>query len=260
MQIDYQKAMHIANYLGKGAFIDKNRDISIQIGDKSEIGLNKRGNKYSLYIKYDNRLDKSSQLPLFSITASINDLAEGVKTIIEQSLALENIELDMRKVPLTDTDDTEFDLTDNPAYSTGDEFEEYGDTDTFDEQETVFTPTTLPPDSSVRLDPLIEISEQSKTDNYKEEYPMNHTDNKKFSIALDSYLYQTLGDEEAIKDKMARATSRLVDMDRESITGFYIQMLNSLLFLYQNDIALLSDDTGIDSRDIALATYEIKMF
>ena len=88
---------------------------------------------------------------------------------------------------------------------------------------------------------------------------MNHTDNKKFSIALDSYLYQTLGDEEAIKDKMARATSRLVDMDRESITSFYIQMLNSLLFLYQNDIALLSDDTGIDSRDIALATYEIKM-
>ena len=48
-------------------------------------------------------------------------------------------------------------------------------------------------------------------------------------------------------------------MDPESITGFYIQMLNSLLFLYQNDITMLSDDTGIDSRDIALATYEIKM-
>ena len=48
MQITDQKAMHIANYLGKGAFIDKNRDISIQIGDKSEIGINKRGNKYAL--------------------------------------------------------------------------------------------------------------------------------------------------------------------------------------------------------------------
>ena len=48
-------------------------------------------------------------------------------------------------------------------------------------------------------------------------------------------------------------------MDRESITGFYIQMLNYLLFIYQNDITMLSDDTGIDSRDIALATYEIKM-
>ena len=46
MQITDQKAMHIANYLGKGAFIDKNRDISIQIGDKSEIGINKRGNKF----------------------------------------------------------------------------------------------------------------------------------------------------------------------------------------------------------------------
>ena len=256
MQITDQKAMHIANYLGKGAFIDKNRDISIQIGDKSEIGINKRGNKYALYVKYDNRLDKSVQLPLYSGATSIDSLAQGVKIIIEQSLSLENIELDMKKVPLINDDEAEFDLTDYSTYSTEDEFEEYGAMEASGQQTAGFPPSPLPPDS---LEPLIEIYDQNSNDNLKEEYPMNNTENKNFAIALDSYLYQTLGDEAAIKDKLARAVSRLTDMDRESITGFYIQMLNSLLFLYQNDITMLSDDTGIDSRDIALATYEIKM-
>lgn len=340
MQISNSKALHLANYLGKGALVEKNREISIQIGEKSEIGISKRGRKYAIIVKYAGKYDRTAHVDMFDEKISIEELAASIKKSIEKSVALANVELDMRKVPMITNpveeqqqesffssaeqeldavdnnveDDLSdfagmFDENENPEtaeneanWSAPEEIEEEPDEpepevpdvpaeeeelpelpeeeasviddqpdfDDFDADEEYYRSEE---DMAVDMDEEISADpdEESKDENRDK---INETIDKNLnillnrehllpsrpivSIAENSYLYQLIGDEEEIKEKMARICEQLADMDRELITSFYISALSSLLVLYENDIERLSNDIQIDKRDIMLALYERK--
>ena len=99
MHISISDASHLAKYLSKGIFNKTgNRDVSISIGDKSFIGIEKKGHKYSLYIKYnDQKCDVQSG---FNENVSMELMAQIIQTLIEQSDVLKNVTLNLEKTPL----------------------------------------------------------------------------------------------------------------------------------------------------------------
>lgn len=99
MQVTLDQALHIAIYLHKGAFKERYRDICVPIGDESVIGIEKRGRKNTIYVKRNDKYDKSIRLPLFDSTISMDDLTGYVVTAIENSKLLRDVELNMSKVP-----------------------------------------------------------------------------------------------------------------------------------------------------------------
>lgn len=99
MQVTLDQALHIAIYLHKGAFKERYRDICVPIGDESVIGIEKRGRKNTIYVKRNDKYDKSIRLPLFDSTISMDDLTGYVVTAIENSKHLRDVELNMSKVP-----------------------------------------------------------------------------------------------------------------------------------------------------------------
>lgn len=356
MRIDNEKAVHLASYLGKGALIEKNREISIQIGERSEIGIGKRGRLYAIFVKHDGRYDNSARVARFDEKISIEELATLIKTSIEQSVALSNVELDMRKVPMITNPITNPDLEQadfyKPVEQKIDEVDDLSDfADMFgesdEEEQNDINETSADENASMHdfdneshdlsgednvveneegfdFDDIDEESEdvnnesdneeinEDKSDDidnvsdeddfaaddeyYDEENGMavamdeavdesepDHKEEReefdskidknldvllnkehllpsrpRVSVADNSYLYQLIGDESEIKEKMARICDQLADMDREIITTFYISALSSLLALYDNDIEKLSEDIQIDKRDIMLALYERK--
>lgn len=102
MQISAKQALYITLYLYKGIYEKKYKDISIPISatDDTVVGFEKRGGRYKIYVRVNNRYDKSANGPIFSIpTDDINSLATMVKDAIESSVLLDSYTLDMSKVP-----------------------------------------------------------------------------------------------------------------------------------------------------------------
>lgn len=101
MNISVADASRLARFLAKGIFENPtNKDVNIAIGDNTQIGIERRGHKYSLYIQYNQLINKSDVVGGFNENIALNVLAEHIKTLIEQSTTIKNVVLNMEKVPL----------------------------------------------------------------------------------------------------------------------------------------------------------------
>ena len=78
---------------------------------------------------------------------------------------------------------------------------------------------------------------------------------KRSNIAETSYIYRISTDHE-MRQRMHMVIDKLVDENKELATELYIHAMLTLLTLYGNDINKMSDETGIDKRDITLAYYD----
>lgn len=100
MNITNKQALYITSYLYKGVNEKGYRDISIAIAENAVIGFERKGQRYKIYVRVSNRYDKSARGAVFTLPMEdIYELAELVKQAVENSNMLENMELDMSKVP-----------------------------------------------------------------------------------------------------------------------------------------------------------------
>lgn len=100
MDINNKQALYVTSYLYKGIYEMKYRNISISISENAVIGFEKKGSRYKIYVRVNNKFDKSARGAVFTIPVEdIYELAEFVKQAIENSNMLENMTLDMSKVP-----------------------------------------------------------------------------------------------------------------------------------------------------------------
>lgn len=132
MKIETKEALHVANYLAKGAFEKSYPDISISIGENAFIGLRKVGKRrYMLYIKIGVKQQTLKQR-LFSAEDSVNDMAVAISNAINANADLTNIEfsLDLR-IP---QDDIESDEDETNADSLTSSDDEDDDADELDDE------------------------------------------------------------------------------------------------------------------------------
>lgn len=101
MNISVADASRLSRFLAKGIFENQaNKDVNIAIGDNTQIGIERRGHKYSLYIQYNQLINKSDVINGFNENIALDVLAEHIKTLIEQSTTIKDVVLNMEKVPL----------------------------------------------------------------------------------------------------------------------------------------------------------------
>lgn len=101
MTITHKQALYIAIYLYKGITEKNYREISIQIADNAFIGFERKGSsRFHIYVRVNNRYDKTARGSILPLPCEdYNQLADEIKATIENSNALEGIELNMSKVP-----------------------------------------------------------------------------------------------------------------------------------------------------------------
>lgn len=101
MTITHKQALYIAIYLYKGITEKNYREISIQIADNAFIGFERKGSsRFHIYVRVNNRYDKTARGSILPLPCEdYNHLADEIKATIENSNALEGVELNMSKVP-----------------------------------------------------------------------------------------------------------------------------------------------------------------
>lgn len=101
MTITNKQALYIAIYLYKGITEKNYREISIQIADNAFIGFERKGSsRFHIYVRVNNRYDKTARGSILPIPCeNYNLLTDEIKATIENSNALEGVELNMSKVP-----------------------------------------------------------------------------------------------------------------------------------------------------------------
>lgn len=101
MNISEFDASRLARFLAKGIFRDPaNKDVSISIGEKTKIGIERRGHKYLLYINYNEITNKADTFTGFNDNIPLEDLSFNIKRLIEHSATVKDVVLNMEKVPM----------------------------------------------------------------------------------------------------------------------------------------------------------------
>jgi len=126
MTLTDKEARYIAKYVKKGiedSYKNNYTNIEINISGKNGIlGAKRKRNCWILYVKTDDKIDTSAKAPAIpvdiikknkSIVISNDDILLSLITIIESSVSLKNMELDLKKIPLLDEEDVEDSLSEN---------------------------------------------------------------------------------------------------------------------------------------------------
>jgi len=98
MQVTNHQAFFIARSLYKG-INSGNTDVSFSVfGDGvSVVGVKRKRSKYMIYVMQNGKFDKSVRLPLFNKNIDVQDLADNIQQAIEESVFLQDKELDTSK-------------------------------------------------------------------------------------------------------------------------------------------------------------------
>lgn len=280
MKITNEQSLYIASYLRKGAFFKNHRDICIPLAPEAEIGIIKHGKNYNIYIKYAGKRLYNGE-NRFTDQITEEDLATLIVEAISNCAALPDLDLELNMANSAQQTTTQQSISEEDSYKELVQKieEEMADDDNYDlekdedikeenNSEIPYIPDKLdtPEYTQSMVGEVVGMAEDEEI--YADITPdtptiepvdtvaalsISKAHTKK--IAETSYIYR-LGTNEEMKQRMHMVVERLVDDDKELATELYIRGIVSLLALYNNDMAKMSADTGIDIRDITLAYYE----
>lgn len=101
MKITDADSSRLARFLSKGIFgTPGTKDVNITIGENAQIGIERRGHKYFLYIRYNGIVDKADLVTGFNENIAMDDLASKIKNLIGNSITIRDVVLNMEKVPM----------------------------------------------------------------------------------------------------------------------------------------------------------------
>lgn len=283
MEITYEQGLYIATYLMKGAFVKNHRDICISICPDAEIGIAKHGKNYNLYIKYAGKTQYNGK-DRFTNEIEAVELAERIIEAISNCEVLQGHEFNTNIMPVNNQQPQSFKNTENNEYkelvhkieeemADDDEYELLESLDNIEETEHEKSEIPFIPDKyddpeyvQSLVGEVVEMADNEdntaqkpQQEEFEEVSPAPTSlpvpNNKSFKIAETSYIYRISTDDE-MKQHMHMVIDKLVSENKELATELYINAMVTLLALYNNDINKMSEETGIDKRDITLAYYE----
>lgn len=326
MNITNKQALYITSYLYKGINEKEYRDISIAIAENAVIGFEKKGHRYKIYVRVNNKFDKSARGAVFALPfEDIGELSDCVKQAIENSNMLDDIELDMSKIPnpslelmkeyeqnqedskhdepgsyeyvenITENNsdnselliapeafqsdapilsnksesisleelENEF-LTPNKQHRTSESSDQTHDFDDdfFDEITDKTKTRHKVPDNDLHSRKMYSYDDASafKTANNTssamlQEYHNEHAHSLDV-LRRSSYINSIIRDGFDLTENTEKMFQKLASINTAKAADIYIELVCHLISEYEYDIVKMSEETGVDRRNIMLAMME----